>query len=378
MTPPDADGRFKIPGWTPAKKLSRLRLTCNFPFPANLEVYIERDPTRPDSVEANHKLTKIDSTSPAQVRALEDQGKGWYDWILMLPDASYPRRFTPSIVPIGIPKAIGAGSGFTLFIRNVSYNRYCEGPSVPLSVVVYRTPFIPPYTYPSGGSSGGGTKPPREYKPGAFGAWQPGVKNIGQSMPKGTNKRLEVKSPAEAVEVGWPQYGVYTNPAATPPTKLCQPVGFAVLTGTGTDGGGIGFSDTGELGVALAILQPNVTGRAGNVLFRFIKLGAPSAQPMDVEGFLTTPNTTVTPRILFDPTEQVALVVDANRFGGYAMNPGRARLLDLGHGASSLREIEFNGDGTTLSATVSKLPDGSYEAVITTNVGQTKVGLPKN
>ena len=146
---PGSDGRFRIASWTTANPVRRLRVVCNAPFPANLEVYIERDPTRPDYVESDHKLTKVDSTSPGAVRALEDLGRGWYDWTLSLPDVSYPHRFTPFIVPIGISAVQGTGTGFTLFIRNVSYNRYCEGPSTPVSVVVYRTTYTPPYTYPT-------------------------------------------------------------------------------------------------------------------------------------------------------------------------------------------------------------------------------------
>ena len=99
---------------------------------------------------------------------------------------------------------------------------------------------------------------------------------------------------------------------------------------------------------------------------------------MDVQGFLRTgelPPATVTPQILFDQAEQVALVVSANVGGAATTNPGRVRLLDLGQGASSLRELEF--DGTTLSASVAKRTDGSFEAVITTDAGTTKVPLPK-
>lgn len=375
---PDANGRFRIPGWgSGGGALKRLRLTCNIPFPANLEVYVERDPSRPDYVEAQHKLIEIDSTLPAQVQAVESSGQGWYDWTLTILDASYPRRFTPAVVPVGIPAAFGTATGLTLYIRSVSYNRYCAGPSVPLPVVVYRTTYTPPYTYPVGGSpggAGGAARPPREYKVGPFVAWQPTIKNIGQSTTKGTDKRLDVKSSAEVGIAGWPQFGVYTDPTAG--KSLCQPVGFAVLAGSGTGGGGIGFSGNGELGVALAVRQPNVPGYAGDLLFLFVKLGAPSAQPMDVEGFLTTPNASVTPRILFDQAEQVALVVDANRFGGFATNPGRARLVDLGHGASPLRELEF--DGATLSASVAKRADGSFEAVITTDGGTARVALPKS
>lgn len=367
----DAQGVYRPSGWTAARPLKRLRLTCNIPFPALLEVYVERDPTRGDYVEATHKLTKVDSTLPAQVRAQEDQGRGWYDWILSIPDATYPRRFTPAIVVLGIPQGFQGGSGITIFVRNVSYNRYCAGPSVPLSIVLARTTYAPPYTYPPVASGGGtGTKPPaREYKPGAFVAWSPAVRNIGQSTTKG-GKRLEVKSAAELATAGWPQYGIYTSSDGK---SLCQPVGFAVLTGTGGQGGGIGFSDSGELGVALAIRQPNVTGYAGDILFRFAKLGAPASAPIDVEGFVTKSNATVTPRILLDAAEQVALVVDANRFGGTPA--GRARLLDLGRGGAALRELEF--DGVTISATVAKKADGSFEAVITTDAGQTKVPLPK-
>lgn len=371
VIPSDASGRFRIPGWTTNRPLARLKITCNFPFPGDLEIYIERDPTRPDYVEADHKLTKIDSTSPAQVWAMESQGKGWYDWILRIPDASYPRRFTPAILPVGIPKALSASSGLTLYIRSVSYNRYCPGPSVPLPVIVYRTTYNPQYTYPVGGASNGHNRPPREYKIGAFAVWQPAIRNIGQSTTRGPDRRLQIQSAAEAGMPSWPEFGRYTD---AQDKSLCQPVGFAVLPGTGVASDGIGFSPSGELGVALAILQPNVPGFAGNILFRFAKLGAPSSQPIDVEGFLTTPNATVAPRILLDPGEQVALAIDANRFGGYNTYPGRVRLLDLGHGASPLREMEF--DGTMLSASIARRTDGSFEAIITTNEGSTTVALP--
>src|SRR5262245_38612924 len=83
--------------------------------------------------------------------------------------------------------------------------------------------------------------------------------------------------------------------------------------------------------------------------------------------------TTVTPRILLDPAEQVALVVDANN-GGAPGTPGRIRLLDLGHAAKSLREIQF--DRTTLSAAVVARPDGGFNATITTKSGTTTVQLP--
>jgi hypothetical protein len=371
---PDASGLFRIPGWTSQRPLRRLQLKCNIPFPGGLEVYVERDPTRPDYSEANHKLAQVDAGSPAQVRALEDQGKGWYDWTLKLPDPSYPHRFTPAVVPVSIPAALGAASGLTLLIRNVSYNRYCAGPSVSLPVSVYRTAYKPPDFVPRlyPGHPTGVTEPTRAYTAGAFVNWNPSVKNIGQAFTRG-DKRLEVKSPADVGLAGWPQFGDYTSRATG--KVLCQPIGFAALAGFGTGGGGIGFSGSGELGIALAILQPMVPGYAGDILFRFVKLGAPSAQPMDLEANLTTPNATVTPRILLDQGEQVALVVDANRFGGYMTNPGRARLLDLGHGLRQLSEIPFNG--MTLSASVAKRPDNTFEAVITTDTGIARVPLPK-
>lgn len=378
VVPPDASGRFRIPGWTGSKPLSRLRITCNAPFPADLEVYIERDPSRSDYVQATHKLAKVDSTSPGEVRALEDQGLGWYDWTLKIIDASYPRRFTPFVVSVGIPKAFAGSAGLTLYIGNRSYNRYCAGPSTPLSVVLYRATYVPPYTYTStsGSSSGGSTPPPRAYKEGPFVVWSPAVRNIGQSITKGPNKRVRVVSPAELGTVGWPQYGVFDDPAtstATKTSRICQPIGFAVLAGTGPAVAGTGFSGTGDFGVALAALQPNVPGYAGNLLFQFAKLGAAQALPMAVEGFLTTPNATVTPSILFDPADQVALVVDANRYGG--TSPGRAQLLDLGHGLNSLATFEF--DGQTISATVAKA-GSAFEAVVTTNAGTRTVALPKS
>ena len=369
---PDASGRFKIPGWTSSKPLTRLRLTCNAPFPAELEVYIDRDPSQPGYVEATHKLARVDSTSPAAVQGREDQGLGWFDRVLSIPDPSYPRRFTPFIVPVGIPKAFNSGAGVTLYIVNASYNRYCAGRSTPLSVVLYKTTYSPPQTYPaSGGSSSGSTKPPaREYKPGPFVAWSPAVKNIGQSTTKGA-RRLQVKSPTDAGTVGWPQYAVYDEPATS--KKLCQPVGFAILAGSGPAVAGAGFSGTGDFGVVLGVLQPNAPGHAGNVLFRFVKLGAAQSQPMDVEGFLTKGTQTVTPRILMDAADQLALVVDANRFGGTPA--GQALLLDLGHHAAALATFEF--DGTTISATVTKKSDGTFEAVVTTDQGSRTVALPK-
>lgn len=372
VVPPDGTGRFKMPAWTGSQALKRVRIACNAPFPADLEVYVERDPSRPDYVEATHKLRRVDSTSPGAVWALEDQGLGWYDWTLSILDASYPHRFTPFIVPIGIPKAFGGGTGLTLYVRNRAYNRYCAGPSTPLSVILYRATYMPPYTYTPGSSSTGSNPPARVYKVGPFAVWTPAVKNIGQVTTK-ASKRLEVKSPNAVGMVGWPLYGVFDDPATS--KRLCQPVGFAILAGPGAAGGGVGFSGTADFGVALAILQPNVPAHAGNVLFRFVKLGAASMSPMDVEGFLTTPNATVTPSVLLDPADQVALVVDANPYGGYQVNPGRARLLDLGHGASPLATFEFNG--TMISATVQK--NGPvFEATVTTNAETRTVTLPNS
>lgn len=373
VVPPDSAGRFKIPGWTATHPLTRLRITCNAPFPAELEVYIDRDPSQSGYVEATHKLAKVDSMSPAAVRALDQQGLGWYDRTVSI-GGTYPHRFTPFVVAVGIPKSFQSKPGVTLHIVNVSYNRYCAGPSTPLSVVLIQTSaYTPPFVYPpSGGSSSSGTTtpPPREYKPGAFVAWSPAVKNIGQSTTKGS-KRLQVKSPTDVGTVGWPQYAVYDDSSTS--KKLCQPVGFAILPGTGPAAAGAGFSGTGDFGVVLAVLQPNVPAHAGNVLFRFVKLGAAQAQPMDVEAFLTKNTQTVTPRILMDAADQLALVVDANRFGGTPA--GRAQLLDLGHNAATLATFEF--DGTTISASVTKKSAGTFEAVVTTNQGSRTIPLPK-
>lgn len=192
-------------------------------------------------------------------------------------------------------------------------------------------------------------------------------------LPGTPAKRLQVKSPIQIGTAGWPQYAVYDDPSIPQPKKLCQPVGFAILPGTGTAVGGADFSGTGDFGVVLAALQPHVPGHAGDVLFRFVKLGAAQAQPMDVEAFLAKGTTTVTPRILMDAADQLALVVDANRFGG--LPSGHARLLDLGHHAATLASFEF--DGTTISATVTKKSTGTFEAVVTTDQGARTVALPK-
>jgi Protein of unknown function (DUF3892) len=370
---PTRAGVFKIPGWKPSVPLKRVRLTCLIPFPGHLEVCVERHPADSDYVEATHKLPNIDSSLPAQIRNREDQGQGWYDWTLTIPDSSYPRRFTPVRVPVGIPEDFGDQDIVTVYLRSVSYNPHCGGPSDPLPVVLYRTSQSPPFI-PGGSSPGTSpTAPPREYKEGAFTAWQPAVRNVGQSAPKGADRRVDVKSAQELMTSGWPQFGVYVNPASE--GQLCEPVGFAVLTGQGTAQGGIGFSGSGDLGVALAMLQPNVPGHSGDVLFRFVKLGAPGSVSMDAPGFLTTPQDTITPRILLDPAEQVALVVDANRFGGFAANPGRARLLDMGNGAAPLVEIPF--DGSQISAVVNEKADGKFEAAITADGGITRVDLPE-
>ena len=375
---PGANGHFRVTNWSATRPLQRLRLVCNAPFPANLELYVDSDPTRPDYVEAQHKLVRVDSTSPEQVRQQEDAGTGWYDWTLSLPDASYPHRFTPFVVQVGVPAKQGKSVGFTLFVRNVSYNRFCAGPSTPLSVVVDRATYAPQYTYPPiGSSSGPSTKAPaRAYTAGLFTPWAPAVRNVGQSATNGVSRRLEVQSATDAgmAATDWPEWGVYTDPSTNPPKRLCQPLGFGVLTGMGSTGG-IGFSPSASFGIALAIEQPHAPGYAGDTLFRFVKLGATASSSMDVEGFVTTPTATVTPRILLDAGEQVALIVDANH-GGAPATPGRVRLVDLGHAANSLREIPF--DGVTLSAKVVARSGGGFDAAITTDAGTTTVHLPSS
>lgn len=209
------------------------------------------------------------------------------------------------------------------------------------------------------------------YVEGPFLVWLPTVHSVGQSVLLGPAKRLRVLPPGPG-GAGWPAYGVFDKPATS--ELLCQPVGFAALTGPGPSLGGAGFSRQGTLGIALAVLQPHVPGYAGNILFRFAELSSPSAQSADAEGFLTTPNSTVTPSIWLDPAERLALIVDANRFGGHVSNPGRARLLDLSRAARVLAAFEF--DGRTVTAAVVKHATG-FEAVITTNVESRRVRLPR-
>lgn len=215
-------------------------------------------------------------------------------------------------------------------------------------------------------------KSPTPYVEGAFAGWLPTAQSVGQSVLLGPSRRLRVVPPG-AGSAGWPAYGVFDRPATS--ELLCQPVGFAVLTGPAPALGGAGFSQTGAFGIALAVLQPHVPGYAGNVLFRFAAPSSPAAQPNDVEGFLTTPNATITPRLWLDPAERLAMVVDANRFGGHVANPGRARLLDLSRGARVLATFEF--DGKTLSAAVVKTSSTEFEAIVTTNVETRRVRLPR-
>lgn len=212
--------------------------------------------------------------------------------------------------------------------------------------------------------------PALPYREGPFVEWRPAVQSVGQSVLLGPSRRLRVVPPGPG-SAGWPAYGVFDKPATS--ELLCQPVGFAPLTGSGPALGGAGFSQTGSLGIALAVLQPHAPGYAGNILFRFAALPSPATQSTDVEGFLTTPNSTVSPRIWLDPAERLAVVVDANRFGGHVANPGRARLLDLSRGARVLAAFEF--DGKTVFAAIAESAAG-FEAVVTTNVESRRVRLP--
>lgn len=370
---PDKQGYFKIPGWTGRRPAKWLRIRCNSAFPADLEVYVEREPSMADYDETMHKLVKVQSDSLGQKKQVQDQGRGWYYWNLDVLDASYPRRFTPFVISLAAPDRYARGAGYTLYLRSLSYNSYCAGPSAALAIVLYRgvsQPPIPPS--PTGGAKTP-SRPQRAYKEGAFTVWSPLARIVGESKTSGSgDKTMRVTSPGDVGQAGWPQYcDVITSGVR----RLCQPIGFAVLPGTGPAVDGVGFSPMEDYAVALAVLQPNVPGHHENVLFRFARLGSSGELPMDVPGFLTAPFSTVAPRIMFDKADQVALVVDANQAGS-KVNPARARLIDLGSAASSLAVFEF-ADETKLSATVKKIGESSYEATVTTDRETRTVPLPK-
>ncbi|WP_128374570.1 hypothetical protein [Streptomyces cavernae] len=329
---------------------------------AALNARLRRDHTQ------THQGTVVTATTAGN----HGRGGGWYYWDVDIPDASYPRRFTPTTISLAVPDTFATGLGYTLYVRSVSFNRHCGGPGTALPVTLYRPTSAPPAVRPSGGKKKPAT-PERSYTEGEFVEWAPTVRAIGASTTSASGQKgMDVRSPSSVGTGGnWPLYAVVQD--TTTSRRLCQPIAFAVLTGSGPPVSGAGFSASADFAVALAALQPHVPGYSNDVLFRFAKLGSAAALPMDVPGFLTTPGATVTPRILFDKAEQTALVVDANRHGGHERNPGRVRLLDLGGGASPLVTFEF--DGSTISATVRKEP-GGFEAVIVTDRGTRQWKLP--
>lgn len=370
---PNAQGYFVITDWMTTTPVKSLRIRCNSAFPADLEAFVDRVPSMTGYDENVHRLVKVRHDSLEQQVLAREAGRGWFYWDLDILDPTYPRRFTPFTVALVVPERYVGAAGYTIYLRSVSYNAFCPGPGEPLAIPLYRHT-APPSPPPIGGTTKP-TSPVRAYKEGDFMAWTPSARAVGEvRRSKSGDKTLRVRRPDEVGQAGWPQFCEVTDSGQR---RLCQIFGFAVLSGAGPAVDGVGFSPTEDFAVGLAVLQPHVPGHNANVLFRFAKLGSSAAFPTDVPGFLATPFSTVTPRVLFDKADQLALIVDANQAGAANTNPVRARLLDLGHSAHTLATFEF-ANPLSLSAAVRKTGATSFAAEITTDRETRTIPLPQS